>query len=484
MADENKQFESAEPLDEDVVASVSERETPLTQDDYEDMAVTVILDEVESSVAESDDLAQDDSDNTDELPEEASEEVSEALDGEADAEELVVEESEIDDVAPAADEAEDAGEPEAEAEAEVAEQVEAVDEAEVDAEAADEPEAADGPEADDETADEAEADAEVDAEPEAIEEAAYESEPEASVEAADEPEVADDAEPEADGEPIVPEEAATEAETTDDALVKQLSEDEDVVEGEEAVQEPEASEDSAEPEVSEEPESEFAGEDAPVEEALEVSVEAPEPETKAPEASVEDDETFDEFNPNIPSVDVLEAELSKERHRSNWFRALRSTLFSLVVVAAAAVLIAMLVLPVLQITGTSMTNTLNDKDIVVALRGSSYETGDIIAFYYNNNILIKRVIAGTGQWVDITDDGTVYVDGVRLDEPYVTEKALGDCNIALPYQVPEGKIFVMGDHRSTSLDSRNSALGCISTDMVVGRLLFRAWPINQVGTIN
>ena len=444
MADENKQFESAEPLDEDVVASVSERETPLTQDDYEDMAVTVILDEVESPVAESDDLAQDDSDNTDEVPEEASEEVSEALDGEADTEELVVEESEIDDVAPAADEAEDAGEPEAEAEA----------------------------------------DAEVDAEPEAIEEAAYESEPEASVEAADEPEVADDAETEADGEPIVPEEAPTEPETTDDALVEQLSEDEAAVEGEEAVQEPEASEDADEPEASEEPEPEITSEDTPVEEALEASIESPEPETKAPEAPVEDDETFDEFNPNIPSVDVLEAELSKERHRSNWFRALRSTLFSLVVVAAAAVLIAMLVLPVLQITGTSMTNTLNDKDIVVALRGSSYETGDIIAFYYNNNILIKRVIAGTGQWVDITDDGTVYVDGVRLDEPYVTEKALGDCNIALPYQVPEGKIFVMGDHRSTSLDSRNSALGCISTDMVVGRLLFRAWPINQVGTIN
>ena len=184
-----------------------------------------------------------------------------------------------------------------------------------------------------------------------------------------------------------------------------------------------------------------------------------------------------------PSMDLLEAELSKERHRNNLIQALRSTVFSLVVVAAAAVIVAMLVLPVLQITGTSMTDTLQDRDIVIALRGSKYETGDVIAFYYNNNILIKRVIATSGQWVDISEDGTVYVDNVRLSEPYVTEPALGDCNIALPYQVPENKIFVMGDHRSTSLDSRNTALGCISTDMVVGRLLVRVWPLSTLGGI-
>lgn len=187
---------------------------------------------------------------------------------------------------------------------------------------------------------------------------------------------------------------------------------------------------------------------------------------------------------NMLTREILEDELSKERHRSNILKALRSTIFSLIVVAAAAVILTMLVLPVLQITGTSMTDTLQDRDIVVALRGSNYKTGDVIAFYYNNNILIKRVIAHTGQWVDITDDGTVYVDNVKLDEPYVSDKALGDCNITMPYQVPEGKIFVMGDHRATSLDSRNTALGCISEDMVVGRLLVRVWPLTSLGTVS
>ena len=186
----------------------------------------------------------------------------------------------------------------------------------------------------------------------------------------------------------------------------------------------------------------------------------------------------------IPSITTVEAELSKAQHRSRYFRALRSTLYSLLVVAAAAVLVAMLVLPVLQIQGSSMTDTLEDKDIVVALRGSGYKTGDVIAFYYNNNILIKRVIATTGQWVDISEDGTVYVDNVKLDEPYITDKAFGDCDITLPYQVPDGKIFVMGDHRSTSLDSRNSALGCVNDEVVVGKLLVRVWPLNGLGPVS
>ena len=164
-------------------------------------------------------------------------------------------------------------------------------------------------------------------------------------------------------------------------------------------------------------------------------------------------------------------------------RVLRSTVFSLLVVAAAAVLIAVLLLPVLQINGTSMTDTLQDQDIVVAVSSSKYKTGDVIAFYYNNNILVKRVIASAGDWVDIDKDGGVYVNDQLLDEPYITEKALGDCNIDLPYQVPDGRCFVMGDHRATSIDSRNTAVGCVGNDMVVGKILLRVWPLSDISTI-
>jgi signal peptidase I len=185
-----------------------------------------------------------------------------------------------------------------------------------------------------------------------------------------------------------------------------------------------------------------------------------------------------------PSLDQLETELHREQYRHSYSRVLRSTIYILITVAAAAVLIAVLVLPVLQITGTSMSDTLQDGDIVVALNGSKYQTGDVVAFYYNNNILVKRVIANAGDWVDIDEDGNVFVNGEMLDEPYISEKALGDCNITLPYQVPDGRIFVLGDHRATSVDSRNTTVGCISTDLVIGKLLLRVWPLSDVGIIH
>lgn len=184
-----------------------------------------------------------------------------------------------------------------------------------------------------------------------------------------------------------------------------------------------------------------------------------------------------------PSLETIEEALKKEQYRNSYGKVLRSTIFSLIVVAAAAVLIAVLFLPILQISGESMTNTLQNGDIVVAVNHSKFETGDVIAFYYNNNILVKRVIAYAGDWVDIDEDGNVYVNGEKLNEPYISDKALGECNIDLPYQVPDKKCFVMGDHRATSIDSRNTAVGCVSSEMVVGKILFRVWPLSGIGTV-
>ncbi len=186
----------------------------------------------------------------------------------------------------------------------------------------------------------------------------------------------------------------------------------------------------------------------------------------------------------FPSIDLLEEALKKEKYRVDYGRVLRSTVFSLLVVAAVAVLVTVLLLPVLQITGTSMTPTLQDGNVVVALNSNKYNTGEVVAFYYNNSILVKRVIATAGDWVDIDEDGVVYVNDRPLSEPYLSEKALGNCNIELPYQVPDGRCFVMGDHRSTSIDSRNTAVGCISNEMVVGKILFRVWPLSEIGAIH
>lgn len=186
----------------------------------------------------------------------------------------------------------------------------------------------------------------------------------------------------------------------------------------------------------------------------------------------------------IPSLSELEGELNRERYQYRYRSVLRSTIYTLITVAAVAVLVATLWLPVLQIYGTSMSPTLTDGDIVISLKASEFEPGDVIAFYYNNKILVKRVIATEGDWVDIDEDGTVYVNDEELDEPYLTEKALGDCNIELPYQVPDSRIFVMGDHRSVSVDSRNTAVGCVAEEQIVGKLIFCIWPFAQFGAID
>lgn len=185
----------------------------------------------------------------------------------------------------------------------------------------------------------------------------------------------------------------------------------------------------------------------------------------------------------VPSVEQLKAELSRERYKRRYMRVLRSTIYTLVVVAAAAVLIAVLFLPVLQIYGTSMAPTLSEGNIVVSVKGADFEGGDLIAFYLGNKILVKRCIAGPGQWVDIDEEGNVYVDGKLLEEPYLEEKALGDCNIELPYQVPESRYFCMGDHRATSVDSRDTTVGCVSEEQIVGKIVFRVWPLSGFGVL-
>ena len=186
----------------------------------------------------------------------------------------------------------------------------------------------------------------------------------------------------------------------------------------------------------------------------------------------------------MPSAEQLEAELKREKYKRRYHSVLRSTIYTLITVAAIAVLVATLWLPVLQIYGSSMTPTLQDGEIIFSVKTADLEPGDIVAFYYNNKILVKRVICGPGDWVNIDEDGTVYVTEVRLKEPYLAEKALGDCNIELPYQVPDGKIFVMGDHRSTSVDSRNTAVGCVAQEQIVGKIIFRIWPLNRLGDVD
>lgn len=185
----------------------------------------------------------------------------------------------------------------------------------------------------------------------------------------------------------------------------------------------------------------------------------------------------------VPTVGELQRELKRVRYKSRYRSVLRSTVYTLITVAAIAVLVATLWLPVLQIYGNSMTPTLQDGEIVFSVKTSDFTQSDIISFYYNNKILIKRVIALPGDWVDMDADGTVYVNGMILDEPYVTEKAYGDCNIELPYQVPEGKVFVMGDHRSTSVDSRNTAVGCVAQEQIVGKIIFCVWPLGRLGIV-
>jgi signal peptidase I len=182
-----------------------------------------------------------------------------------------------------------------------------------------------------------------------------------------------------------------------------------------------------------------------------------------------------------PSLDQLKKELKRENRKKEYRKVLRNTLVVVVVVAALAVLISSFFVTVLKVTGDSMTPTLETGEIVIAQNQSSFEPGDLIAFYYNNKVLVKRVIGSPGDWITIDDDGFVSVNGVQLAEEYVTDRSLDPTDIEFPYQVPENRFFVLGDHRSASIDSRSSVVGCVTREQLIGRVFFRVYPFNVFG---
>ena len=185
----------------------------------------------------------------------------------------------------------------------------------------------------------------------------------------------------------------------------------------------------------------------------------------------------------LPSTEEISQAYEQVSYRTRFRRSILSTTNILIVVAAIVILLATLVIPVLRIYGQSMNSTLHSGELVVAFKGSSFETGDVIAFYYNNNILVKRVIANEGDWVDIDLDGNVYVNQKKIDEPYLDAKSFGEPDVDFPYQVPDGRVFVLGDNRAVSIDSRHTSMGCVTSEQIVGRVSFRVWPLNQIGRV-
>lgn len=193
--------------------------------------------------------------------------------------------------------------------------------------------------------------------------------------------------------------------------------------------------------------------------------------------------SMEEFTKDLPTAEQLNSEVRRINYRRNYIKTLYTTVASLLVVAAIAVLVSMLFLPVLRVTGTSMTPTLLNDELLICSKRSNFKSGDIVAFYFNNKILLKRVIGTAGDVIDIAEDGTVYLNGNELDEPYINEKAFGECDIKLPYQVPDNRIFVMGDHRSVSIDSRSTSVGCVADEYIIGKVILRIWPFEVISKV-
>ena len=183
---------------------------------------------------------------------------------------------------------------------------------------------------------------------------------------------------------------------------------------------------------------------------------------------------------SLPTKEQVETERRRYRRQKAYNKALGGTVYVLTIVAAVAVLIATLVLPVLQIEGTSMEPTLHNGDIVRLMKTTRFSRGDLCGFTWNNKLLIKRVIGTPGDWIEIDTDGTIYLNGEQLEEPYVEQKAFGECDLEFPFQVPQEQYFVVGDMRESSIDSRNTLIGCIPKDQIVGKVFFRVWPFKSI----
>lgn len=185
----------------------------------------------------------------------------------------------------------------------------------------------------------------------------------------------------------------------------------------------------------------------------------------------------------VPSFDVVQSERDRLIKKENNRKSLIRMCSILIVIAAIAIIAATKFFPVLQVTGSSMEPTLKDGEIVVVVKTDELKSGDVMAFYYDNKILIKRILGVSGEYINIGDDGTVFVNEEAIEEAYVTAPSLGECDIMLPCHVKDKEYFVMGDNRAISLDSRNSAIGCISKEQIVGKVVFRVWPFERVGNI-